>query len=325
MMYIDIENFITESSDNVIIDVRSPGEYDHAHMQHAVNIPLFDNEERAEIGTLYKKQSRKIAIKKGLDVFGLKMKAMVEQLENIYTEHNMDAETKAVYVYCWRGGMRSGAVSWLFDLYGFKVHTLQGGYKAYRNWVLSQFEFPYKLKIICGYTGVGKTRYLKELEDNGESIIDLETLACHKGSVFGNIDMPPQPSQEMFENILAHHLSERKEKLINIEDESQRLGHVYIPSRFFDQMRNANFHLLSHDFETRLNNIIEEYGKINVLKIEECILRIQKRLGGKDTKDALKYLHDGDIASCFAILIKYYDRWYDKNLQQRMEHSAQLP
>ncbi|MFM2394386.1 MAG: tRNA 2-selenouridine(34) synthase MnmH, partial [Bacteroidota bacterium] len=202
MSYLNIEDFIFNSRSFIIVDVRSPTEYDHAHMPNAINIPLFSDIERSEIGTLYKKNSKKAAIKKGLEYYSVKMRAMIEQLENLYASLFLDVDEDPVFIYCWRGGMRSGAVSWLFDLYGFEVYTLTGGYKAYRNWVIQQFGLSYNLKIIAGNTGVGKTKYLSELCAKGMKVIDLERLASHKGSAFGSINMPPQPTQEMFENMM---------------------------------------------------------------------------------------------------------------------------
>ena len=131
---INIEQFISASKNQLILDVRSPSEYNHAHIPDAISLPLFSDEERKIVGTAYKQKSRQAAIKLGLDYFGVKMKMMVEQVEKLVAEHQQKHETKStiVYVHCWRGGMRSGAVSWLLDLYGFKVCQLVGGYKAYR-------------------------------------------------------------------------------------------------------------------------------------------------------------------------------------------------
>ncbi|MBA4140769.1 MAG: tRNA 2-selenouridine(34) synthase MnmH, partial [Segetibacter sp.] len=211
---IDVEAFVSLSKIHPIIDVRSEGEYQHAHMPGAYALPLFSNEERKIVGTAYKQQSREAAIKTGLDFFGKKMRAMVEEVEKLIDERckmerkntayqSENYNSKTILIHCWRGGMRSGAVAWLLDLYGFKVFSLSGGYKAFRNSVLKQFEKEYDFRILGGYTGSGKTYVLHELENKGEKIIDLEYLAGHKGSAFGNIGFKPQPSQEMFENLLA--------------------------------------------------------------------------------------------------------------------------
>src|SRR5436190_7026937 len=262
---INIEYFLELSKNYVVIDVRSPAEYKHAHIPGAYSLPLFSDEERAIVGTAYKQESREIAIKHGLDFFGPKMKAIVEEVERILDLRLQNADlnrnkseienlkSKIVLLYCWRGGMRSGAVSWLLDVCGFKVHTLIGGYKKFRARVLDTFKLPFDLKIIGGYTGAGKTEVIKELEKIGEHVIDLEDIANHKGSAFGNIGMPSQPTQEMFENILSIRLRSLRYESGNngpdsnpqliidhlpiwLEDESQRIGLINIPTDLWHTM-----------------------------------------------------------------------------------------
>ncbi len=214
---IDIEKYLQLSNQHPVIDVRSPGEFNQAQIPGAYSLPLFTDEERKVVGTTYKQQSRESAIKIGLDFFGVKMKPIVEEVELL--------NNKTVLIHCWRGGMRSAAVAWLLDMYGFKVYTLTGGYKSFRNWVLKQFVAAYNLKILGGYTGSGKTMILQELNRKGYAVIDLENLANHKGSAFGAIGEKPQPSQEMFENLLAMKLFEvPPTSEVWLEDESQRIG-----------------------------------------------------------------------------------------------------
>lgn len=178
-----IEDFVAVANTGIVIDVRSPDEFAHAHIPNAVSLPLFNNEERALVGTTYKQKSREQAIKVGLPLFGNKMLPMVESVEKWVEEFQKKNKTTTttIYVHCWRGGMRSAAVAWLLDLYGFKVCQLIGGYKVYRNWVLAQFAKNYTLKVIGGYTGSGKTEILHELKKQHQSVIDLEGLASHKG------------------------------------------------------------------------------------------------------------------------------------------------
>jgi len=318
---INIDNFIIESSasigSSIIIDVRSPAEFEHAHISHALNLPLFDNEQRAIIGTTYKKQSREAAIKAGLPLFGQKMLSMIETVEAWIKgrQKENDITKPTIYVHCWRGGMRSAAVAWLLDLYGYKVVQLTGGYKAYRNWVLAQFTITYPLKVLGGYTGSGKTEILKALQEKNYAVIDLEGLAHHKGSAYGAIGQLPQPSQEMFENILAEKLFEvnKKQKSIWIEDESQRIGTVLIPTPLFHLMRNSTCYFMTIPFEQRLNFIVEGYGSFDQKSLIEATMRIQKRLGGLETKTAVDYISEGALKEAFSILLKYYDKWYEKN------------
>lgn len=314
---VNVEEFIELARQHPVLDVRSPGEFNHAHIPGAFSLPLFTDEERKIVGTAYKQESREKAIKIGLKFFGKEMVKMVEDVEEINSKAKIP-NSKTVLVHCWRGGMRSAGVAWLWDLYGFKVFSLVGGYKAYRNWVLQQFERSYNIQIIGGYTGSAKTDVLNELRTVGEQIVDLELLASHKGSAFGNIGMPPQPTQEMFENLLAMQLaSAHQHKTIWIEDESQRIGSINIPTTFFRHMRTKPVLFLDIPFEQRLDHLVNEYGKLDKERLVNSIIRIQKRLGGLETKNAVNALIEGDIRSSFNILLRYYDKWYEKSMQTR--------
>lgn len=327
---ITIEQFLELAAQFPVLDVRSPGEYLHAHIPGAYSLPLFTDEERKVVGTAYKQQSRETAIKIGLDYFGVKMRKMVEEVEQLLLDWkpkismNNEENNRAVVVHCWRGGMRSAGVAWLLDLYGFKVYTLVGGYKAYRQWARRQFEKPYSFTILGGYTGSGKTLVLHELKRIGKTIIDLEGLACHKGSAFGALGEKPQPSQEMFENLLAielwktHSLAYNQvQNTIYLEDESQRIGLLNIPAGIWNTMRNGPVVFIEIPFETRLNYLVETYGKYDKEKLVNAIIRIQKRLGGLETKTAINYLLENNQKECFRVLLKYYDKWYGKALVNR--------
>ncbi len=348
-----IEEFLKLAKEHPVLDVRSPGEYTHAHIPGAYSLPLFTDEERKVVGTAYKQQNREAAIKTGLDYFGVKMKKMVEEVEtlnvgresltgkNSNTTNDQRSTTNIVLVHCWRGGMRSAGVAWLLDLYGFKVYTLAGGYKAYRKWVRTQFEKEYNFKIIGGYTGSGKTLVVHELIKQNKTVIDLEDLANHKGSAFGAIKDKPQPRQEMFENTLAQTLADTGYKMqdvddkdpgsgilhpvscIYLEDESQRIGNLQIPMPLWYTMRKAPVFFLDIPFKKRLEYITEEYGQMDKEQVAEAILRIQKRLGGLETKNALQHLEAGKLKDCFGILLRYYDKWYGKGLNNR-ENLASL-
>jgi tRNA 2-selenouridine synthase len=353
---ITIEEFLKLAKEHPVLDVRSPGEYNHAHIPGAYSLPLFTDEERKIVGTAYKQQSREAAIKAGLDFFGVKMKTMVEEAEFLVSRfslasevdsitNNRQRETRNVLVHCWRGGMRSAGVAWLLDLYGFKVYTLVGGYKAYRKWVLAQFEKEYNFNIIGGYTGSGKTLLLHELIKQNKKGIDLEALANHKGSAFGSLGEKPQPKQEMFENMLAEKLQAASHKPqeepdpnspilsevegrglegIYIEDESQRIGNLQIPMPLWNTMRKSPVYFLDIPFVKRLGHITKEYGKFEKEKLAEAIIRIQKRLGGLQTKRAIEQLQEGKPKECFRILLTYYDKWYTKGLHNRENLSSLL-
>jgi tRNA 2-selenouridine synthase len=339
---LSIDEFLQLSREYPVLDVRSPGEFSHAHIPGANSLPLFSDEERKIVGTAYKQESKEKAIKLGLDFFGVKMVKMVEEVEKIVGND----KSNSVLVHCWRGGMRSAGVAWLLDLYGFKVYTLVGGYKVYRKWVLQQFEKEYPtLHIIGGYTGSGKTEALHALAKKEQFLIDLEKLASHKGSAFGSMGQEPQPAQEMFENLLAGELKmtvdrwQMTEKTghadpdnyqlssVNlpplwIEDESQRIGNVNIPTSFFQQMRNKQIYFTNIPFESRLDFIVEHYGRFEKEKLVNNIIRIKKRLGGLETKTAINCLLEDNIRGCFSVLLTYYDKFYLKSLQNRENFSS---
>ncbi|MDE3251666.1 MAG: tRNA 2-selenouridine(34) synthase MnmH [Bacteroidota bacterium] len=349
---IPIEAFLELAAHYPVLDVRSPGEFSHAQIPGAISLPLFTDEERKVVGTAYKQESRQKAIKLGLAFFGKKMVQMVEEVEALFEKDSTKKESKknkegdppgnpTVLVHCWRGGMRSAGVAWLLDLYGYKVYTLAGGYKAYRNWVLQQFEKEYPIHILGGYTGSGKTEVLHALAKSKQTMIDLEGLANHKGSAFGNLGLPPQPSQEMFENLLAAELyrimEKRKQeaedagkeltkdilsKCIWLEDESQRIGEVNIPAVLFRHMRTKPIFFLNIPFEERLKYIVLHYGKFEKAQLINAIMRIKKRLGGLETKTAINAILEDNIEDCFAVLLRYYDKFYLKSLQNREDFSS---
>lgn len=285
------------------------------------------------VGTTYKQESREKAIKIGLKYFGPKMVRMIEQVEKWLKEKENTLTNVApqsplpVVVHCWRGGMRSAGIAWLLDLYGFNVFTIKGGYKSFRHFCLHQFELDHPMALVGGYTGSGKTALLKAMQHSGQAVIDLEQLASHKGSAFGNINMPAQPSQEMFENKLAIELYQYSKHAIQpiwLEDESQRIGDVNIPFGFYQKMRQSPLFFLDIPFESRLSCIVQDYGKGDIEKLVNAIVRIQKRLGGLEAKNAIQFLMDGDIRSCFSILLRYYDKWYLKGMELHRENLQDL-
>ena len=210
---ISIEEFLKTTASIPLADVRTPAEFEQGHIPGAHNIPIFSNEERVQVGTTYKQIGREQAILLGFDITGPKWSSFIQQALSI-------APDKKIAIHCWRGGMRSGAMAWALNLYGFDVYLLEGGYKSYRRWALAQFEQAFNLIILGGLTGSGKTQILHAIKDAGEQMIDLEDLAQHQGSSYGSMGKLVQPSQEQFENDLAFQLSLMdNSKLIWLEDE----------------------------------------------------------------------------------------------------------
>jgi tRNA 2-selenouridine synthase len=208
-------------------------------------------------------------------------------------------------------------VLWLLELAGFKVHLLDKGYKDYRRWALAQFSEPRPMLILGGLTGSGKTDTLHELARQ-QTVIDLEGLASHKGSSFGAIGLPPQPTPEQFENDLALVLSALPADVVPwLEDESLTIGRLTIPKPFFEQMRHAPLIVLDIPKVVRTRKLAAEYGKEDPQQLAEAIQRISKRLGGLATKEALAAIEAGDMEQMVDIALSYYDKTYGFGLDNK--------
>ena len=301
-----VEKFLAESSGHPVIDVRAPVEFNHAHIPGAISLPLFSDAERAQIGTWYKKEGREKAMLLGLEFYGRNMQRIISDLKN-------QTGDREIFIHCWRGGMRSGVVAWMLDLFGNKVSTLVGGYKSFRRAVLDSFFSEKNIVILGGKTGAAKTETLQSLQQNGEQVIDLEKIAGHRGSAFGDLGMEKQPTQEQFENDLYSAFKKpNTEKIVWLEDESQRIGLVNLPNALWNQMRNAVVIYLEIPFEERLNYLTEVYGKYPVAEMTRATQRIQKRLGGLNTKNAIDHFQKMQQKEAFEILLHYYDKQYEK-------------
>ncbi len=301
-----------------IIDVRSPGEFEKGHIPIANNIDLFTDEERAVVGTAYKQESKERAIELGYEFVNPK-------LTDFITKSIAIAPEKEVVVHCWRGGMRSNAFADHLIANGFKkVYVIEKGYKAFRNYVLDFFEQSFNLKILGGYTGTGKTEILHFLEKKGQKVIDLEGLANHRGSAFGGIDLPPQPTTEQFENKLFSRLRSLDPNTpIWVEDESRIIGNVSIPNQFYLNMRDMPVYFLDVPLENRIEHLVDTYANLSQEKLADAISRIGKKLGYDKVKFALDELENKNYHKVVEIILFYYDKYYLKGLQKRQESSIQ--
>lgn len=305
---LDVEDFLAQSKNHLTLDVRSEGEYEYGHILHAENLPLFNNAERAQVGTTYKQRGKNEAVLEGLDIVGPKMGGFIRTVQPLVKENK-------VFVHCWRGGMRSGSMAWLLSMYGFEVYTLKGGYKNYRHYVQHVISLPRNYIVLGGKTGSGKTRVLHRLHEMGEQVIDLEKLASHKGSAFGMLGQPKQPTTEHFENMLAAELlSMNGDKAIWLEDESLRIGTVALHLQFRAHMRKAPLLVLDIPQEERVKLLVEEYAQHPIEALEKSLLNIQKRLGHEQWKEAMRHLHEKNFAEVARIALHYYDKTYSYGL-----------
>lgn len=308
MKKITIEDFLSERERTPVIDVRSPAEFKKGHIPGAYNIPLFSDEERAIVGTKYVQESRYNSVIAGLDFVGPKLSRFVDEVSKL-------APYRKILVYCWRGGMRSASMSWLFDLAGFNTKTLIGGYKSYRGAIKNYLSKPFKLIVLGGMTGSGKTELLLELSKRGQQVIDLEGLANHKGSAFGAIGQNPQPSTEYFENLLFEDLIKLDPaRPIWLEDESKAIGSIFIPDLFFNQMIGSTVIAIERPTETRIKRLTAEYTQCNPQLLIDSVTKIAKRLGGDNASKAIKSIEAGNFEEAVGISLKYYDKTYQYGL-----------
>lgn len=308
-----IEKFLEQRSmrNAVLFDTRSEKEFEKACIPGAVSLPLLNNEHRHIIGTIYKEKGREAAVLKGFELVGPLFHEKLKTVRDL-------AGDKEVFLYCWRGGMRSNIMAWLVRMMGMKVTLLENGYKSYRNWVLNQFQQPYKILILGGMTGSGKTEVLQKLNAIQEQTIDLEHLACHKGSAFGLLGMPEQPRQEYFENLLAEQLSSvNANEILWLENESRNIGQITIPELLFAQMRIAKVVEMEVSTEERSERILREYGIFSIHLLEEQTRRIEKRLGGQHMKRAIEFLMENDLHQWLEIILDYYDKTYTYSNSKR--------
>uniref|UniRef100_UPI003216B3D1 tRNA 2-selenouridine(34) synthase MnmH n=1 Tax=uncultured Draconibacterium sp. TaxID=1573823 RepID=UPI003216B3D1 len=314
---ITFSDYLVISGKVPLIDVRSPGEYIKGHIPAATNIPLFNNEERARVGTVYVQKSKEQAIELGYEIVNPKLDWFV-------SESKKAAPLGIVAVHCWRGGMRSKSFARHLAENGFnEVYVISGGYKAFRNYALESFKADAEICILGGYTGSAKTYILHILKEMGEQVINLEGLANHKGSAFGNCGK--QPTIEQFENNLFWKWKDIDySETIWIEDESHRIGLVNIPMNFYENMRSHPVIFLDIPREERAKHLVKDYAKTEKNILADSINRITKRLGGLNTQNALAHLEANEFFEVAMITLQYYDKYYLRGLQKR-EHDAIFP
>lgn len=305
------DKFLDLSLELPVIDVRSPGEYEKGHIPGAYNIPLFDDMERSVVGKKYKQVNRKAAIFAGLEFVGPKITSFVKQAQKI-------ARKNKILVHCWRGGMRSETIAWLFHVAGLKPYVLTGGYQAYRKYIREKLSAKQKMFILGGMTGCGKTEILYEMKKQGQQVIDLEGLASHKGSAFGALGQKNQPSTEQFTNNLFNAWKDiDADKTVWIEDESKNIGSVTIPDELYEKISKAPVVVVEKEKKLRIKRLVKEYSLFDPQYLEQSIMKIQKRLGGLNTQNCIKAVREKKFAKAIDISLTYYDKAYRFGLEKK--------
>lgn len=300
----------------VVIDVRAPVEFSEGAIPGAINVPLFTNEERSDIGIIYKKEGSDAAKWRAMEIVSPKIPLLLKTIK----EH---AEPDGMpIIQCWRGGMRSKAVTAFLEFSGISARRLQGGYKAYRQYLLKQIPglVPQKSVVIHGMTGTGKTEILHLLAQKGYPVIDLEHLAGHRGSIFGAIGLGDGNSQKTFDALLYKRLAELGNPSYTImEAESKRIGRIVQPDILMD-VKTHGIHIQIHlPMMKRIELIEREY--IDPYKdepwyhekVHSALERILKRIKFLEAKTQLEdALRDRDYKSMVGILLEfYYDPMYE--------------
>jgi tRNA 2-selenouridine synthase len=302
---------LLKKPDVVLVDVRTSSEYMEGTIPGAINLPLFDEAERRELGILYKMSGPQEAMFRGLSLVSPKLHQLVESLRGYYD--------KEVVLFCWRGGLRSQSLTSVLNLLGFKAYYLVGGYKAYRRFVLSYLsEYDYENKsivVLCGLTGVGKTEVIRKLREMGEPAIDLEELAGHRGSVFGHIGIPEKRFQKNFDALLVGELRRfAAEKYLIVECESRRIGNIFLPPGLFQAMQRGLRILLYDDRENRIRRLERTYlsaNDENSSSLKEAILHLTKHLGKRKVSLLLEHLESKNYHKAIDFLLReYYDPLY---------------
>lgn len=300
---------------HTLIDVRSPKEFNEASIPGSINIPVFNNEERAEIGTIYKQIGAEEAKERGLVIFSRKLPTFISKFKQIGTP---------ITVFCWRGGMRSKTAATVLDLMGIHVKRLNGGVRSYRQWVVHELDkkdFKPKLFVLNGYTGSGKTAILKQLSRKGYPVIDLEEMAGHRGSIFGQIGLKPS-NQKKFDSLLLTEIVRYKDSShVFIEGESKRIGRVCLP-RFLNEKKEKGLQVfINLPIEVRVQNILEDYQPWEFPHhFKEAFQLIKKHIHTPIAKQIEADLENGDFALATKLLLEYYyDPKYEHSSSQYLE------
>ncbi len=315
---VDIQEVLFEEN-MVFIDVRSPKEYHEDTIPNAINMPILNDEEREYVGYLYKHVSHDKAKEVGL-------KYASEKLVDFYVEiKKILSEKKKVALFCFRGGLRSNSVANILDIMDVNIYVIIGGYKSYRNFVINSlpnYAEKFKYIVLHGHTGVGKTKLLKILNENGMSVLDLEGLAKNSGSVFGSLAFNNESnSQKMFESLLFKNFHEMKDNIVFTESESKRVGRVILPEFLFSDMESGYHILISTNIKNRVKIIEDDYVNTDLPdkneKLKSAINKLRKRLSNNKADEYIEQIDKGEYKLVIeGLMVDYYDPLYNHSINK---------
>lgn len=321
-----VEEFIKDKEIYESIDVRSPGEFKESHIPGARNVPIFTDEERAEVGTLYKQEGQRAAKWRAMEIVSPKLPYVLADIKKIE-----DAGKKPL-LYCWRGGMRSQSIAQFATMAGLHIGRLEGGYRAYREYIVDKIPglIPEKAIVLYGLTGTGKTEILHALKEKGYPVLDLEKYANHRGSVFGAFSGQDPHNQKMFDALLFAELQRIEgSHYFFMEGESKRIGHAVQPPELYEKKETGlHIHVVSK-LETRIERIYEQYVEETDAfyeKVNDALSRILKRIKQRDIQlQLLEHLKERNYKEIIHLLIvHYYDPRYDNKISETLDTTLEV-
>ncbi|MGL5052093.1 MAG: tRNA 2-selenouridine(34) synthase MnmH [Cetobacterium sp.] len=311
MIIVKYEDLLKEKN-YTLIDVRTPKEFEEEGIPGAINIPLLLDDERIEVGTAYKKVSPEKAKELGIE-------AISKRLPEIFREVQKRAKGRIVF-YCARGGMRSGSMSALFCALGYTTWKLDGGYRAYRQYILQStptYNKNVKYFILHGKTGIGKTKILNALEEKGYSVLDLEKMADHKGSFFGGVCESREQSQKRFDSLIFDFLYKNKPDYVIAESESKRIGNVYVHEDIFKSLGEGIHIGLETTIKNRISVINEDYAGATAEELQQCLDKVKRYVPKEIYEEYSQLLKNNEIDKLSEeLMVNYYDPLYQKSIDK---------